>query len=226
MKPMPPMLLGDFLKKRLHKTIPAGILSLASIAGLFFFPGCASYGPAPPVVVSAPTAEGAASDHAFGAVPIIVIPTRTPSGMADVGTLFHQDGTYSQLVPQNPVGPALDTILIQTLSGGGFAPTLAQGATPRNAPTLSLSIETFEDRVRQSLVEAKQTVRIAYTATLVLHEGRTTRTITRKIERHFSPKPSVSFDPEKLSSLMGDLFAKSIRKDLLPTLKTKTGAMH
>ena len=226
MTPMPPMLLGDFLKKRLHKTIPAGILSLASIAGLFFFPGCASYGPAPPVVVSAPTAEGAATDHAAGSLPIVVIPTRTPSGMADVGTLFHQDGTYSQLVPQNPVGPALDTILIQTLSGGGFAPTLAQGAIPRNAPTLSLSIETFEDRVRQSLVEAKQTVRIAYTATLVLHEGRTTRTITRKIERHFSPKPSVSFDPEKLSSLMGDLFAKSIRKDLLPTLKTKTGAMH
>ena len=203
MKPMPPMLLGDFLKKRLHKTIPAGILSLASIAGLFFFPGCASYGPAPPVVVSAPTAEGAASDHASGAVPIIVIPTRTPSGMADVGTLFHQDGTYSQLVPQNPVGPALDTILVRTLSGAGFAPTLAQGAIPKDAATLSLSMKTFEDRVRQSLVEAKQTVRIAYTATLVLHEGRTTRTITRKIERHFSPKPSVSFDPEKLPALMG-----------------------
>ncbi len=227
MKPMPSMPLhGHSLRKRLHTTIPAGILSLAAVAGLFLFPGCASYGPAPPVVVSAPTAEGAASDHVAGTIPIVVIPTQTPSEMADVGTLFHQDGTYSQLVPQNPVGPALDAILVRTLSGAGFAPTLAQGAIPGNATTLSLSIGTFEDRVRQSLVEAKQTVRIAYTATLVLHEGRTTRTITRKIERHFLPKPSVSFDPEKLPELMGDLFAKSIRKDLLPTIKTKTGATH
>ncbi|MGC8529158.1 MAG: hypothetical protein ACP5OP_03040 [Leptospirillia bacterium] len=225
MKSISPMLLqGHPRRKRGLKTLPAGIFPLALIACLFFFSGCASYGPAPPVVVSAPTAEGTASGHGVGTIPIVVIPTRTPLDMADLGTLFHQDGTYSQLVPKDPVGPALDTILLRTLSEAGFSPTLAQGAIPSNATTISVSIETLEDRVLQSLVEAKQTVRIAYTATLVLHEGRTTRTITRKIERHFSPKPTVSFDPKKLPLLMGDLYAKSIRKDLLPTLKTKIGA--
>ena len=204
--------------------LPAHLLTLGAVLGLCFFSGCASYGPAPPVVVSAPTAEGTGSGQVAGHIAIAVVETRTPSDMNDVGTLFHQDGTYSELIPRDPVGPALDTILLRTLSEAGFAPEISRGTPSPDRPTLSLSIDTFNDRVRQSLVDAKQTVKISYTATLVLHEGRTTRTIIRKVERHFSPKPVVSFDPEKLPALMGDLFAKSLRKDLLPTLKTKTGA--
>lgn len=204
--------------------VSASLLTLTATLGLFAFAGCASYGPAPPVVVSAPTAEGTGSVKTADTVNIIILPTQMPSAMNDVGMLFHQDGTYSQLVPREPVGPALDAILLRTLSASGFAPTLSQGQSSKNLPTLSLSMETFEDRVRQSLVDAKQMVRITYTATLILHEGRTTRTIIRKVERHFAPKPTVSFNPRKLPTLMGDLFAKSLRKDLLPTLKSKTGA--
>ena len=201
----------------------SSLLSLTGALGLFFFSGCASYGPAPPVVVSAPTAEGTGSLKAAGTLAMVILPTQMPSTMNDVGMLFHQDGTYSQIVPRDPVGPALDAILLQTLSTSGFAPTMSLGSSSKDLPTLSLSVKTFEDRVRQGLVDAKQTVRITYTATLVLHEGRTTRTIIRKVERHFSPKPTVSFNPRKLPTLMGDLFAKSLRKDLLPTLKSKTG---
>jgi len=203
---------------------PTGPLAVLSIVGLLVFSGCASYGPAPPVVVSAPTSEGAGSVPAQGLVPLLVLPTQTPSDMTDVGTLYHQDGSYSQLVPRDPVAPALDAILVNELKKAGYDAVLSPAPAPKDAPTLSLKVTVFEDSVRQSLVEAKQTARIEFKATLVIHEGRTTRTITRKIARHLSPKPVISFDPDKLSALMGELFAKSLREDLIPSIKAKTGA--
>ncbi len=204
--------------------IPAEGLTAIAIMGLLTFSGCASYGPAPPVVVSAPTSEGAGSVAARGFVPLSVLPTTTPADMADVGTLYHQDGSYSQLVPRDPVAPALDTILVKELRKAGYDPVLSPAPAPKDAPTLSLKVTVFQDNVRQSLVEAKQTARIAFQATLVIHDGRTTRTMTRTISRHLSPKPVVSFDPGTLSALMGELFAKSLREDLIPSIKAKTGA--
>ncbi len=189
-----------------------------------FFSACSSYGPAPPILVPDPSVPPPQATGAARSPEIIhVLPTQLPKDMEDIGTLFKNDGSYSQLVSENPLGPVLDAILIKDLRAGGIQAVLAHGALPPDAPTLQIVVQTFQDKIKENFLNTSQEAKVRMEATLILHRGTTTRTIMRSMERRSSPKPVMSFNKNLAPRLLGSLYSTSIRQDLVPFLLNKMG---
>ena len=197
---------------------------LALLLGLFLVSACTSYGPAPPILVPDPVAPAVHAKSGLSALTIYVLPTQIPLGMEDMGTFFKSDGSYAQLVPENPIGPSLDAILVRDLRAGGFDAVIPGGPVPPDGSTIQIHVRKFQDKVKEGLLQTTQEGKIRMEAIIILHgEGGVTRTIDRTMERHSSPKPVLSFDKSDPSRLLGRLYQESINKDLLPFLRKKIG---
>ena len=191
------------------RTVRTSLLSL-----LFFFVGACTTGELPPIAVPAPMAPEAQAPKSPSTVTLIVLPTVVPEPQTAVGTLFRDNGSYARLVTDDPVGPALDRILVSDFKAAGIhAVTAADTSSPA---TLSLTVTLFRDKIKETLLQSRQTARLAINAVLVVRSGPTTRTLTRTIERHSSPSPRLSFHRRDPSRLLGQLFSDAIGKDLIP----------
>lgn len=197
---------------------------LALLFALSLVSACASYGPAPPILVPDPMAPAVHPKSGLSAMTFYVLPTQIPHDMEDIGTFFKNDGSYAQLVPENPIGPSLDTILVRDLRAGGFNAVISRGSVPQDGSTIQIHVRKFQDKVKEGLLQTTQEGKIRMEAIIILHgEGGVTRTIDRTMERHSSPKPVLSFDKSDPSRLLGRLYQESINKDLLPFLRKKIG---
>lgn len=187
----------------------ASLLSL-----LFFFLGACTTGELPPIAVPAPMAPETRIPKSPPTVTLVLLPTSVPEPQTAVGTLFRDNGSYARLVTDAPVGPALDRILVSDFKAAGInAVTAGDTSSPA---TLSLTVTVFRDKIKETLLQSRQTARLAINAVLVVRSGPTTRTLTRTIERHSSPSPRLSFHRRDPSRLLGQLFSDAIDKDLIP----------
>lgn len=200
----------------------AGSGITASVMTFFLFISACSYGPAPPVLIPPPMAPPIQKLGASGSMTTIyLLPTHLPSGMADVGTLFKMNGEYSELITEKPLGPSLDAILLDRLKSSGL--TVVPTKDPSQKVTLQLFVTSFQDKIKEKLLNTEQTGKIRMNAVIILHSESETRTLTRSIERHRSPRSTVSFDRKDPSELLGGLFSDAIVKDLVPYLKQHLG---
>ncbi len=196
---------------------------LLLLAGTFLLPACTSYGPAPPILVPDPQPSAIKKSLPLSIARIYVLPASLPQNMEDVGTYFKNDGSYSQLVPEHPLGPSLDSILLRELRAGGIDAALSQGSPPPGSSTLRIVVKEFEDKVKEGIIQTTQEGKIRMDAVIILHSGDLTRKIDRSMERHSSPKPLLSFEPAAPSKLLGRLYSESIAKDLVPFLRKQIG---
>ena len=203
----------------LVRLLPRAVLLL----GVLLLPACTSYGPAPPILVPDPVTPALRAKPGLSATRFYVLPARLPHNMEDIGTLFKNDGSYAQLVPENPLGPSLDDILVRTLRAGGIDAVIPKGSVPPDGATIQIRVRTFRDKMKEGLLQTTQEGKIRMEALIVLHSGEVTRTIDRTMERHRSPKPVLSFDKSDPPKLLGQLFSESIAKDLVPFLKKQIG---
>ncbi|MDA8150228.1 MAG: hypothetical protein M0041_03685 [Nitrospiraceae bacterium] len=193
------------------------------LACFFILPACTSYGPAPPILVPDPQPLAIKKRLPLSIARIYVLPATLPENMEDIGTFFKNDGSYSQLIPENPLGPALDAILVRELRAGGIDAIVPKGPVSPGSSTLRVVIRKFQDKVKEGLLQTTQEGKIRMDAILVLHSGDLTRKIVRTMERHSSPKPILSFDSSVPAKLLGRLYSESITKDLVPFLRKQIG---
>jgi len=194
----------------------------ASLMAFFLFISACSYGPAPPTLIPAPMAPAIQKLGGSGSLTTVyVLPTQLPNDMTDVGTLFKMNGEYSELITEKPLGPSLDAILLDRLKSSGLAAIPTKD--PSHKVTLQIFMASFQDKIKEKLLNTEQSGKIRMNAVLILHSESTTRTLTRSIERHRSPRSTVSFDRKDPSELLGGLFSDAIVKDLVPYLKQHLG---
>ncbi len=217
------MVMRKNFSSRSARSIARLFSALLLLAVAFILPACTSYGPAPPILVPDPQPLPIRKTLPLSIAKIYVLPASLPQNMEDVGTYFKNDGSYSQLVPENPLGPSLDSILVRQLQAGGIDAVVQQGPVDPGSSTLRIVVKEFRDKVKEGILQTTQEGRIRMDAVIILHSGDLTRRIDRSMERHSSPKPILSFERTAPSKLLGKLYSESISKDLVPFLRKQIG---
>ncbi len=210
---------GEISYRRQSWTMSASMFSLIGFA--LFLSAC-SYGPAPPILIPGPMVPPVQKfGDSVNLTTIHTLPTQLPEEMSNVGTLYKLNGEHSELITDTPLGPSLDTILVDQMKAAGL--TVSPAKNLNHEVTLQVFVIKFEDKIKEKLVNTEQSGKIEMKAVMILHSGSSTRTLTRTVERHRSPTSKFSFDKKDPAILLGYLYSEAISKDLIPYIKKKLG---